>query len=136
VQFGLVGGALALYLTAIVGWPLTFFAHRRRAKERPLRARLARWAAGLFGLLFITLLVGLGLTLSDYMQLAAGLTPQARALTSLAPLMALLAGATLVFAVLAWRRSDWTVGARIHYTLITVAILAVTWWLAFWNLLF
>jgi hypothetical protein len=49
--------------------------------------------------------------------------------------MAILAGATLILAVLTWRRGDWTVGARIHYTLVTLATLAVTWWLVYWNLL-
>jgi len=40
------------------------------------------------------------------------------------------------FAVLAWVKRYWTVGARLSYSLLTIWGLAVIWSLHFWNLLF
>jgi hypothetical protein len=88
------------------------------------------------GALFIILLIGLGLTLSDYMQLATGLSRQFKILLTLPLVIAALALSTLIFAVLAWLKRDWNLGARIHYTLVTLASLAAVWWLAYWNLIF
>lgn len=135
-QFGMIGGMLALFLSAVVGWPIAYVSHPRHAKERPLRARLARGSAGLLGALFIILLIGLGLTLSDYMQLATGLSRQFKILLTLPLVIAALALSTLIFAVLAWLKRDWNLGARIHYTLVTLASLTAVWWLAYWNLIF
>jgi hypothetical protein len=39
------------------------------------------------------------------------------------------------FVVLAWKRSYWSLPARIHYTLVTFALLAFIWWLNNWILL-
>jgi len=40
-----------------------------------------------------------------------------------------------IFVGLAWEIRWWKVGSRVHFTLVTLAILAVIWWANYWNLL-
>jgi CubicO group peptidase (beta-lactamase class C family) len=47
---------------------------------------------------------------------------------------ALTVGA-LVYTVLAWKNSYWSVAGRAYYTLVTVAAVAFVWFLNYWNLL-
>jgi CubicO group peptidase (beta-lactamase class C family) len=41
----------------------------------------------------------------------------------------------LIFTFLAWRRRFWSLAGRIHYTLITLALLGMVWLTYYWNLL-
>jgi hypothetical protein len=36
--------------------------------------------------------------------------------------------------IAAWARRYWSLPGRIHYTLVTLAALALVGWLAYWNL--
>jgi len=40
-----------------------------------------------------------------------------------------------IFVGLAWGNHWWKMGNRVHYTLVTLAVLAVIWWANYWNLL-
>ncbi|MGB7876324.1 MAG: hypothetical protein WBL25_18210 [Anaerolineales bacterium] len=35
----------------------------------------------------------------------------------------------------AWGNRWWKVSTRVHYTLVTLAVLGTTWWAYYWNLL-
>jgi len=52
---------------------------------------------------------------------------------------ALLSVVLLLFALLSWLRSretwGWTLVRRVHYSLFALAMLALTWFYAHWNLL-
>jgi hypothetical protein len=48
---------------------------------------------------------------------------------------AVLTVGALIYSVLAWKRSYWGIATRVHYTLVTVAALALVWFLNYWNLL-
>jgi hypothetical protein len=50
-------------------------------------------------------------------------------------LAAFLTAGALVYTVLAWKNSYWSIAARLHYTLVTIAALAFVWFLNLWNLL-
>jgi hypothetical protein len=50
-------------------------------------------------------------------------------------LSAVLTVGALVYAVLAWKNSYWSIGSRAYYTLVTVAAVAFVWFLNYWNLL-
>jgi CubicO group peptidase (beta-lactamase class C family) len=50
-------------------------------------------------------------------------------------LPAILALALPVFTALAWIKGWWKNVARVHYTLVTVAVFAGVWWAHYWNLL-
>jgi len=40
-----------------------------------------------------------------------------------------------IFVGLAWGNRWWKVSKRVHYTLVTLAVMAVIWWANYWNLL-
>jgi putative effector of murein hydrolase len=48
---------------------------------------------------------------------------------------AILALALPIFTALAWIKGWWKASARVHYTLVTLAVLAGIWWAHYWNLL-
>ncbi len=50
-------------------------------------------------------------------------------------LAAVLTAGALVYSVLAWKDSYWSVAGRVYYTLVTVAAVAFVWFLNYWNLL-
>jgi hypothetical protein len=41
----------------------------------------------------------------------------------------------VVFTVFAWVRRYWSVAERIHYTLVTLALLGMVWMMYYWRLL-
>jgi hypothetical protein len=41
----------------------------------------------------------------------------------------------LVLAVLAWKNRYWSLGGRLHYSLVTLAGLVFVWLASYWNLL-
>ena len=49
--------------------------------------------------------------------------------------VAILAVGAVVFTVLAWRRGYWSLSWRIHYTLVTLAAIAVVWWYFDWKII-
>jgi len=145
LHLGLFLTGTLLFLGAIVAWPISFFIGRRKrsdaAQATPLSARLAHWAAALFGLLL--LLSMLGFT-SFFMDILPGFgvpklyfetPPVLNFLLALSYVLAGLALAILVFAVLAWLRRYWSLGGRIFYSLLAVMALLLTWVLLYWNLL-
>lgn len=42
---------------------------------------------------------------------------------------------SLFYTVLAWKNRYWSLGGRIHYTMLAVAALANSWFLYYWNLI-
>ncbi len=47
----------------------------------------------------------------------------------------LLAVASVICTLLAWRERTWSLPGRLHYTLVTLGALAFVGWLTYWNLL-
>ncbi len=50
-------------------------------------------------------------------------------------LSAVLTVGAVVYTVLAWKKRYWSIGARVYYSLVTVAAVAFIWFLNYWNLL-
>jgi CubicO group peptidase (beta-lactamase class C family) len=100
-----------------------------------LRPWQARWLAGLLCALNVLILLGLVLILSNPADLAFGVTPLLTILFILALVCAILTVGVVICAFLAWRERFWSVGGRVHYTLVAVATLGFTWELVYWNLL-
>jgi hypothetical protein len=48
---------------------------------------------------------------------------------------ALIAFASIFFTVKAWQQNYWTLFGRIHFTIVTLAGLALVWWFNYWNLI-
>ncbi len=159
----LVVVCVLLFLSALLLWPLGFVlrAVRRRAQSLKvgrgvdregvqtaapgeqaskrmaggLRPWLARWLAGVLCALNVLFLLGLLLILSNPTDLAFGVSPLLTTMFILALVSAILTVGVVVCALLAWRGHFWSVGWRIHYTLVALATLAFAWELIYWNLL-
>jgi len=133
-----------LFLGALIAWPIGFLRWRKKSpasQPTPLPARLARWAAALFGLLWLVDLLGIMSIFVDILPETGGpriiyeAVPLMNILLSLSYVLGGLALAILAFALLAWVRRYWSLGGRIFYTLLALLALLLTWALVYWNLL-
>jgi hypothetical protein len=55
------------------------------------------------------------------------------AVLTLPVVAAVLTLVSVVFMVIAWKENYWTILHRVHYTIITVALFAMVWWVNFNN---
>lgn len=101
---------------------------------------LSSWLAGvlcalnvLFLILLLLFLFGLGS--ASYPVIFRGVTPLLTTLFALALVSAVLAAGSVVGTILAWWGRFWSVGRRVHYTLVALAALAFAGELLYWNLL-
>lgn len=131
-------GCFLILLTPLV-FPLFDLALESRsdrmlARKAPTQTP-ARLLAAAVGILFITFLVWLVYQLLNPVVLIYDLPDSFRWMLLLPLVGGLLAVAQTIVTVLAWRAGYWSVFGRLHYTLTTMAALALTWQLAYWNLL-
>ncbi len=129
---GIIGLGLVLFITIGVS------AIRQRRADRAASQAL-RWARpvlALAGALLIAFVLGFGLMLANTSRLYFFNVPTYVYVTLTLPLLALLpVSAALGFAVISWRQRAWGLGARWHYTVTTLAAIAVLWSIHCWNLL-
>jgi CubicO group peptidase (beta-lactamase class C family) len=143
----LIVGSLLLFVISMVGWSLAALRRRRQGTRMPLPARLARWTAALFGLLFVIFLGSLLSVLGD-IDPAYGLPrvifrePPIVAVIALIPwLLAAVGVGQLLFTGMAWRgvwnqgEPYWRLWGRLHYTALTVMAALLLWWFWYWNFL-
>ncbi|MBN1372193.1 MAG: beta-lactamase family protein [Anaerolineaceae bacterium] len=134
------GGAL-LFAISVICWLVSFTRGLIRREKRPAAARLARLAAGLFGLVFLFIIGALGSAFMDMNPAYGGMpnivfaSPPWMDSVLKAPLpLAVLGVAMLGFTVLAWAKRLWNASARLHYTLLTVFAGAIVWAMVYWKL--
>lgn len=132
-----------LLLASAIVLPGIRFAMQRGARRAgqptlpPLEGaeRWLRWAATGFATLIIGFVVILGGAFTERAFVTAA-TGNALQVALALPMMALPLGLAVVAgAVLAFRNRYWSRWGRIHYLLLTLAVVALTWQLAYWNLL-
>ncbi len=68
-------------------------------------------------------------------ELLFGITPLVRVAFALTVASAVLTGLTLFLAVIAWKRSYWSLFSRLHYSLVALSGFAFIGSLHYWNLL-
>ena len=139
-QVGVLAISVALFVSAIVLWPVGALLGRRKREAGAPRlslSRLARWLAGGASALSILYLIGYALVLSNPnpVELLYGDPPLLHAVGTLSLLIAVLVAGASTLTVPAWMRHYWGVAARVHYTLVVLAGLAFVWFLYYWNLL-
>ncbi len=132
----LLGLPVAALLLSALAWPALSLVRlvRGRLPDAPPesgRARLAAAAAAAialaFPLAFFLSVQTVAVFAPHYPALAAALTM---------PLLALgLLPALVWFAAGAWKRRLWSVAARVHYTLVTLAVAGYLLILAYWNMI-
>lgn len=131
-NLALLSITLLFFLSVIVWAPIRSWA-RRRSEQVPAPARWASWWQGLLSLLALLFLVGF-MSVFSSPETVFGIPIWAQSLFLLPLPIASLAVGMIGFTTLAWARCWWTLPGRVHYTLVTLAGLAFTWWLAYWNL--
>jgi hypothetical protein len=139
LHLGLLVVLLLVFLSVWVAWPVGGLVHWLR-KQSPTRQPVSAWARRIALLacgLNLMYVVGLFVAVAVLGQGAFvyGIPPIIVALYSLPLLAAVLALALLFFTVLAWKNRCWSLLGRIHYSLVTSAVLVFLWFLNHWDLL-
>ncbi|HEY7639827.1 MAG TPA: serine hydrolase domain-containing protein [Steroidobacteraceae bacterium] len=128
----IVGIAVLLSITILV----SAIRQRRTDSAAPGQLRWARPTLALSGGLLLAFLIAVALVLAGGFESLIYKIPTSLYIALTFPLLAipfaLLAG---WFAVGVWRTRVWTFGARLHYSLAAVAVLAFLVVLNYWNLL-
>ena len=132
-----------LFLGALIVWPIGSIRQRKHippAQPASLTARLARWTAALFGLLWLVVLLGIASIFMDILPVFGApriifeSVPLLNILLAISYVLAGLALVILVFAAVSWAKHYWSFGGRIFYSILAVMALLLIWWLAYWNL--
>jgi hypothetical protein len=132
-------------LSALIGWPIAFLARRARFYGDTWPPRVARFVGAGFALLALLYVVGFFGIFGDMdpvygvPKIFFGPTPAYTALIALTPVLLILGIGVIAFAVLAWAgignkgRAYWTLGARLHDTVLAGAVAVVFWLLVYWQ---
>lgn len=139
-HFMLLGICTLIFLVTFIAWPARALFDRRKGRERAGTFTLARWMAWGLSAFYVLFLVG---TVAGFVMISSGSAsgfpteiPTFLLFVLVLPLMAaVLTVGTLWFTVLAWKRSCWSVGGRVCYTVVTLASVLFLWSLDQWNLL-
>jgi CubicO group peptidase (beta-lactamase class C family) len=129
--------ASGMILATVLLWPLLFVFRRVYQIPEPSvhkPACIARWIAGIAALIIILFIfvllpwvMGNENLIESYM-----FDPSVPALLSavltLPVIAAIFSVATAVSAIIAWKEKYWTLPHRVHYTIITIALFAILWW--------
>ena len=131
VQLGLLGFAALVFFSSLVA--LVFALLRGEASARLL--------SGTVSALNLVFLVALGAILmpvasgGDIWQFSFAPSLQLRLALVLPGITTLLAAALLAETMLAWRRGRYSLGTRLHNSLVLIAVAAFLYFLNTWNLL-
>jgi CubicO group peptidase (beta-lactamase class C family) len=135
IQITLLSVIIMIFLSAVVGWPLAYVLRKPRPSH-PAGARAARWFASATALLFVCSLAFIAGELSgETYEYAYGVPARTALLLQLNYLNAALVVCVFVFAALAWRKKWWGLAARIHYSVVILAAVALIPILIYWRLL-
>ena len=121
-------GSLFIFLSALAAWFIALLRRQYGNESSPLLASVARWLAIstiVLNLLFLTAFVFK--IMSNPVQLMFGFNSSVISILFLPLLSIILTVGLIIFTVLAWKDSVWSVAERIHYTLITLAALGFLW---------
>ena len=133
---------LAVFLSVFIWAVWAIITRRRKRKERdvPIFRRTARWIAGSAAILMLLFVLLLSMMMNQtnlVEQFYASISvPLPLILLLVIPVIAaILTLFVIPLTVLAWLKKYWTLQGRIHYTLVTLALVTFIWWLNFYNLL-
>jgi CubicO group peptidase (beta-lactamase class C family) len=137
-----LAACVLLLISFVFVWPLLWWMRGRRKNVEgspcPRGWALALGAcASLVGLTVVigSALILLGVVETRFMVEGSQMPVVIKILLLLAPIEVAVGCALVGFAALAWRRKFWTVSARVHYSLVTLAALGLAGWFAHWNML-
>lgn len=127
--------SLLLFVSMLLMALIRFIRNRRESGNPISTPRGARVAYGIgLGISVLNLLFVAG-TFVWGPWVAFGIPLAYKITMGLGVLSALLTIGALLYTVLAWKSSYWSVAFRTYYTLLTITAVAFVWFLNFWNLL-
>jgi Na+/H+ antiporter NhaC len=128
----LPGISLLLFLTVWVGWMY----RRKEFKTMSSGERTAvKMSMGVSGINLIFLIM-FAVLLSINEETLASDVPTSLYLTMVLPNIAVLLAIGMVWCVVkCWQNAYWRLGRRIHFTLVTLAAVYLSWFFYYWNML-
>ena len=136
---------ISMLISTFVNMPLGALVRKIRkqtpSENNPWLAVFARlWAAVVGGMLALFVFRAIGVlyaidAVAGMPNFVWGVSDEIVSALNSIYLPVLLALPLPVFAGLAWGNRWWKVSSRVHYTLVTLAVLTVIWWANYWNLL-
>jgi hypothetical protein len=137
-QWGLVGGSVAVFASALLFWPAIGFSLRGMKSSRIKRTGFS-WLLSLLAWMLSAIAIGLAAamaySLKEPTEIVFGLTKETKLVLALPQVCAVLAGLTVLACLIAWMRGYWRLTGRLHYTLVALAGVGFVWFLYHWNLL-
>lgn len=133
VQASLLGLCGLIFLSVWIGWPAVRVARWWRKRSLPPEGRGAACVAYLLSALALGFWIAI-VPISRY-EAYWGMPWYLAALLSVPFMITGLAGGLVFFAASVWRKRQWTLWGRLHYTLVSLAALVQTGLLLYWNLL-
>jgi hypothetical protein len=130
VAFG-VCFALLLTVPLVAGFGMV--RHRNEVKDERRLPRVARTLTFILSAIFILVLVPI--TIYTSIDYKSPFPLYMVAILVIILVASILVISAVIFTVLAWARRYWSLAGRIHYTLVTVALLGTVWLLYYWRLL-
>jgi len=128
----LPGISLLLFLTVWVGWMYRRKEFKTMSSGERTALKMSMGVSGI-NLIFLILMVSV---LSIYDETLASDVPTALYLTMILPNIAVLLTIGMVWcAVKCWQNAYWRLGRRIHFTLVTLAAVYISWFFYYWNML-
>jgi CubicO group peptidase (beta-lactamase class C family) len=138
VHLGVLIGCVVVFLSALLFWPAIAFSVRGLTSPKIIRTRFSGvlsclgWLLSAVSLGFLT---GVAIVLTDEGSIAYGLTPAVKGLLLVPQVCAVLTAFAIIGCVVAWWQRYWRLSGRLHYTLVALAGIGLTWFLYYWNLL-
>jgi CubicO group peptidase (beta-lactamase class C family) len=141
-RLAVLGVCVALFLSALAGWPVAALINRRAggtgtAECRPRQARrLVMVIVTLYLLFPISAgVAGVVIALKNPLKVMSSFSSMLAVALAFPVAAAVLTIGAAVFTGLAWRDRYWSVWGRIHYSLVTLAAVVFARLLSYWNLL-
>jgi hypothetical protein len=137
-QWGLLGGSLTIFATALLFWPVVGFSVRGLSSPKIRRTGFSAFLSCLGWLLSAASIGFAGVlvfAMRDPNVIVFGLTPLLKQLLALTPVFAGLAAIVVLGCLVAWIRGYWRFSGRVHYTLVALAGVGFAWFLYYWNLM-
>jgi CubicO group peptidase (beta-lactamase class C family) len=136
LHFALLIVSALFFLVTLLLWPVEVCLKRwSGAVAHSTWTRLARWLAWTICALHLVFIAAIMVVMVNFVEIIYGVPPLLRIALVLPLLATALTTAQLVMNVLAWRNGYGSTWGRTYYTLLTIILLAFTWWLDYWNLL-
>jgi len=135
-SIGLLSICVMLLLNFLITTFIRVFIKRKRDSHSRFTfyGSVARLIAVLEAILIFILLLTLIFAVSDYSGISSGEMPLWRFVIVNSLAIALLTPGLILFTFIVWIKGLWKLLSRIHYTLITIASVALVWLMYFWNI--